>query len=183
MSTRQRRVADRATDETDFIASLGPAFLAHLLRRISDELVEADQQWHREAGIRNPPRTSSTLLALDRYGPLSVTELAARLRQSHQLVMQWIGALQAEGLVEVGRDPRDARRTIVSLTAAGREHLPALKATIETVENATRALIDEVAPGLYEELWLIERALRRRPFVEQIRETDRHLRRSFSTSS
>jgi MarR family transcriptional regulator, organic hydroperoxide resistance regulator len=172
MSTIARRNDPSASEPGttgDFVESLGPAFLAHLLRRISDALVEADRQWHAEAGIKNPPRTSSTLLALDANGPMSVTQLAGLLRQSHQLVMQWIHALQAEGLVESKRDPSDARRTLVSLTRAGRKQIPALRHTIAAVEHATRALIQEVAPGIHEDLWNIEHALRREQFVERIR--------------
>ncbi len=162
--------------QDDFIESLGPAFLAHLLRRISDELVEADRQWHAEAGIANPPRTSSTLLALDAHGPMAVTELAATLRQSHQLVMQWIRALQAADLVVTSRDPGDARRSIVALTARGRRQLRALRQTIAAVERATRSLLDEVAPGLDAKLWALEHALRREAFVDRIRGADRRLR-------
>ncbi|MCD9026722.1 MarR family transcriptional regulator [Luteimonas sp. BDR2-5] len=169
MIARNSAPATSENGMPDFVETLGPAFLAHLLRRLSDELVEADRQWHAEAGIRNPPRTSSTLLALDAKGPMSVTALAAMLRQSHQLVMQWIRTLQAEGLVESRRDPSDARRTLISLTRAGREQLPALRHTIAAVEHATRALIDEIAPGIYDDLWNIERELRREPFVQRIR--------------
>ena len=180
MSTRRRKPgpAPASGDAPDFIESLGPAFLAHLLRRVSDELVEADRQWHAEAGIANPPRTTSTLLALDAKGPLAVTELATLLRQSHQLVMQWIRALEAEGLVETRRDPGDGRRSIVALTKAGRDQLPALRHTIQVVAIATQALIDRTAPGLWQGLWNIERALRRAPFVDQIRLADREAKGS-----
>ncbi|MFV3129123.1 MarR family winged helix-turn-helix transcriptional regulator [Niveispirillum sp. KHB5.9] len=165
----------RPDREADFIQSLGPAFLAHLLRRVSDQLVEADQQWHAEAGVLNPPRTSSTLLALDAKGPMSVTQLAGLLRQSHQLVMQWIDALRAAGLVETIRDPKDARRLIVSLTDAGRDQMPALRRTIAAVEQATQAMLAEIAPGLFENLWGLERALRNAPFVDQIRAANQSL--------
>lgn len=155
--------------ETDFVESLGPAFTAHLLRRLSDALVEADKQWHAEHGIANPPRTSTTLLALDRKGPLQVTALAATLRQSHQLVQQWIGELRGRGLVDTAPDPDDRRRSIVSLTAAGRTQATSLRDAIVPMEQATRALLEETAPGLYEALWRLEHRLRAEPFVDRIR--------------
>ncbi len=156
-------------DQTDFIRSLGPAFLAHLLRRISDDLVEADRLWHVEQGIANVPRTSSTLLALDRKGALSVTELAALLRQSHQLAQQWVTDLRARGLVKTAPDPQDARRSLISLTAKGRKAVDKLKSAIEPIEAATRGLLEEISPGLYEAVWGIEGALRAQPFIGRIR--------------
>lgn len=155
--------------DLDFVESLGPAFLAHLLRRISDQLVEADAVWHQERGVANPPRTSSTLLALDQRGPLSVTELASVLRQSHQLVKQWLNALERLNLVAIASDPDDRRRSLVSLTDKGRVELARLKREIAVIERATRALVDDVAPGLIEALWAVERDLRARPFVDRIR--------------
>lgn len=154
---------------SDFIRSLGPAFLAHLLRRISDELVEADRLWHLEQDIANPPRTSSTLLALDTMGPMSVTELAARLRQSHQLAQQWVTDLRARGLVRSASDPNDARRSVISLTPKGRREVAKLRQAIAPIEVATQALLDEISPGLLDSLWLVEGSLRTTPFIDRIR--------------
>lgn len=156
-------------NDGDFIESLGPAFLAHLLRRLSDALVEADKQWHAERNIDVHPRTSSTLLALDRRGSLAVTELARLLSQSHPLVIKWIKNLGDRGLVAVAPDPKDRRRSLVSLTAKGRTEAARLKDVIRAVDTATQRLIDETAPGLFEALWRMERLLRDRPFVERIR--------------
>ncbi len=76
----------------DFIRRQGPAYLAHLLRRLSDELVRGADAWYPEVGVTVPPRTTSTLLALDEHGPLGVTEISTLLRQSHPLVINWISS-------------------------------------------------------------------------------------------
>lgn len=164
------KARSQARNQTDFVESLGPAFLAHLLRRISDELVEADRLWHAERGVANPPRTSSTLLALERHERLSVTELAQVLRQSHQLVKQWLQELQRLKLIVVSADRDDRRRSIVTLSEKGRVELARLKREIVVVARATEALVEEAAPGLIEALWAVERDLRQRPFVTRIRQ-------------
>ena len=79
----------------DFIQKQGPAFLAHLLRRLSDDLVQQASDWYPTAGVTSPPRTISTLLALDEHGPLAITELAKLLKQSHPLVIVWVRELSA----------------------------------------------------------------------------------------
>src|SRR5580692_6042293 len=86
--------------DQDFIRSQGPAFLAHLLRRLSDELVRGADEWSPEVGVTAPPRTTSTLLVLDEHGPLGVTEISALLRQSHPLVITWIKQLQDGSLIK-----------------------------------------------------------------------------------
>src|SRR5690242_12562275 len=76
LSGRETPVAEH--DPTnDFIRRQGPAFLAHLLRRLSDELVRGADDWYPQVGVAAPPRTASTLLALDERGPLGVTEISA----------------------------------------------------------------------------------------------------------
>ena len=50
--------------DTDFIENEGLAFLAHLLRRVSDRLVDGFEDWYPEAGIAAPVRTASTLRIL-----------------------------------------------------------------------------------------------------------------------
>ena len=104
----------------DFIQRQGPAFLAHLLRRLSDELVQGASAWYPQAGVTAPPRTASTLLALDEHGPLAVMELATLLRQSHPLVIVWIKQLKALGFVETRIDGNDRRRSVLSLTRTGK---------------------------------------------------------------
>jgi len=154
----------------DFIAKQGPAFLAHLLRRLSDELVAGADRWYPEAGVTAAPRTTSTLLALDEHGELSVTRLAGVLRQSHPLVITWIRQLQSRGLVKSVADPRDGRRTILALTAKGRAEVKRLRDALSTMGEASQELMDSAAPGLFDALWRMEQACRDKPFVEQLRE-------------
>ena len=63
----------------DFIQRQGPAFLAHILRRLADELIRGAALWYPEAGVTAPPRTASTLLALDTHAALGVTEIVTDL--------------------------------------------------------------------------------------------------------
>lgn len=153
----------------DFVAGLGPAFLARVLRRVSDRLVDAEASWHEEVGLTSPPRTTSTLLALARHGPQSVTGLARRLKQSHQLVQQWISALKASGLVEKRPDRADARRSIIALTPKGRRHIAELEVTLAACKQATTELLAEVSPDLEAQIWRLEKALSARDFTADIR--------------
>lgn len=163
----------RADKEEDFIHRQGPAYLAHLLRRLSDELVRGADAWYPEVGVTAPPRTTSTLLALDEHGPLGVTEISALLRQSHPLVINWIRQLQAQGFITTRFDKSDRRRTVVALTAKGAVETRHLRKALTRMGKASQTLMDEAAPGLFAALWRMEQACRREPFAERLRKLSR----------
>lgn len=163
----------RANEEEDFIRRQGPGYLAHLLRRLSDELVRGADAWYPEVGVAAPPRTTSTLLALDEYGPLGVTEISALLRQSHPLVINWIKQLQAQGFIKTRFDKTDRRRTVVALTDKGADETRRLRKALTRMGKASQALMDEAAPGLFDALWRMEQACRREPFADRLRKSSR----------
>lgn len=158
----------------DFIQQQGPAFLAHLLRRLSDELVRGAREWYPEAGVTAPPRTTSTLLALDDHGPLGVTEISALLRQSHPLVISWIRQLKASGFVRARTDAGDGRRSVIALTAKGTAEAARLRGALLLMGDASQKLMDGAAPGLFEALWQMEQTCRRTPFAQQLRQLEPH---------
>jgi DNA-binding MarR family transcriptional regulator len=153
----------------DFIARQGPAFLAHLLRRLSDELIQGAALWYPTVGVTAPPRTISTLIALDDLGPLGVTELATLLRQSHPLVITWIRELTSLSFVAASGDPKDGRRTVVKLTAKGKAQVRRVREALVVMEQASMRLLDQVDADLLAALWRVESTCRNIPFAEQLR--------------
>lgn len=153
---------------SDFIQKQGPAFLAHLLRRLADELVQGAADWYPTVGVTAPPRTISTLLALDEHGPLGVTELAGLLRQSHPLVIVWIRELTRLSMVRSKSDPKDGRRTLVSLTAKGRSELVNVRRALVIMERASAELLDLAGPDLWQMLWSMEQHGREHSFFDRL---------------
>lgn len=154
----------------DFIHQQGPAFLAHLLRRLADELVQGAKDWYPSVGVDAPPRTISTLLALDDHGPLGVTELAVVLRQSHSLVIVWIRELTRLSLVRSKSDPADGRRTVIVLTPKGRKQLLNVREALTVMASASAELLGPDSEAALSALWAIERSLRETPFIERLRQ-------------
>jgi DNA-binding MarR family transcriptional regulator len=66
---------------------------------------------------------SAALARLDRYGPTTGGELAAREQISPQSMGATTAALEARGLIRRTSDPDDGRRQILSPTEAGAEML------------------------------------------------------------
>ena len=155
----------------DYIARQGPAFLAHLLRRLSDELIQGAVLWYPTAGVTAPPRTISTLIALDDLGPLGVTELATLLRQSHPLVITWIRELTSLSFVATKGDPKDRRRSLIRLTPKGRAEVGRVRVALVAMEQASMRLLDQGGKGLLDALWRMEGACRDMPFSEQLQQS------------
>ena len=159
----------------DFIKSLGLPYMAHVLRRLYDDFVRNIELWYQEFGVAAPPRTHSTMVLLDREGPLGVTEVADKLRQSHPLVLTWVRQLRNLGLVQTSNDPTDARRTLLSLTPAGKAQLEKNWAADRVVGEAYRTLMKEADAPIFDALWRIESACREEPLIERLRRAERSL--------
>jgi DNA-binding MarR family transcriptional regulator len=81
---------------------------------------------------------------LDREGPQSVSDLAAKERVRPQSMAQTVSDLQGDGLVERSPDPDDGRRALVSLTEHGSEVLQAERRNREGW--LARAIDEDLSP-------------------------------------
>ena len=114
-------------------------------------------------------RSVGPLISLSRFGPMSVKDLAIDREVSHSAMSQTVTALTREGLVRV--DPgEDARTRIVSLTPAGEEIAPLVRAEWRSTESVLRALDDETAQPIMRAVKAINAALAERPFDERLEE-------------
>lgn len=152
----------------DFIKNLGTPFMAHVLRRLYDDFLENIELWYEEIGVRAPPRTHSTMVALEEK-PMGMTELAGKLRQSHQLVLTWVRQLARLGFVETDKDPGDGRRTVLSLTEQGRAELAKHRHADALIGRAYERLMREADASVFEALWRIEEACRTESLLERLR--------------
>lgn len=152
----------------DFVRSEGQSFLAHLLRRLSDQFVRGCEQWYPQFGLTAPPRTASTLHLLYRRGARSVTEIAADIRQSHPLVITWIRQLTRLGLVRSLSDPSDKRRTVIVLTEAGLAEARRMLKADKIIEKAYRQLMQDADAELFENLFRIDKACQVRSFYDRL---------------
>lgn len=130
----------------DFVDSLGPAFLAHRLRRLSDRMVDQIGSALVREGLTVPARSISTLLLLRERGPLGPVEIGRELRFSHPLMVRSLRTLEALGLVEAIPDEADQRRRRVRLTDEGERE--AARATAITAEIARQLSLRAIEAGV-----------------------------------
>ncbi len=108
------------------VAKTSGAALSHLdsqlvigLHRLVQDLDRRTASVARAHGLTVPQ--FAVLEALLNKGPLPMGELREAVLSSDGTIPVVVRHLQGRGLVERRRDDRDARRSIVSLTTAGRE--------------------------------------------------------------
>lgn len=106
------------TEQRDFIDSLGILTLAHRFKRMMQRLMDESAEIHQRLGLPIKPRWGSTLLLLEAEGPLSVTEVAERLRLTHPAVVQSLDDMAGMGLVRRAKDRSDQRVVVVCERAA-----------------------------------------------------------------
>lgn len=75
------------------------------------------------------------LAALEEFGPLSQASLGRHTGLDPSDVVAALNDLAARGFVSRSRDPADARRNIVTLTAAGAGHLEVLDRLLGEVQD------------------------------------------------
>ncbi|MDT8912734.1 MarR family transcriptional regulator [Amycolatopsis sp. PS_44_ISF1] len=101
----------RAKARTPEVASELRIVLGHLVRRLREQAEGADLTRSQTA----------VLLRLERNGPSTATALARAEGVRPQSMAKIVDALQEARLVGGSPDPKDGRKTVLSLTGAARE--------------------------------------------------------------
>ena len=111
-----------------------------VLREVDDGIAAA----YAELGIEGVrPRYSMALMFLESEGPMTIRRLADECGVTHSAMSQSVTQMRSAGLVASVRGA-DARSRVVSLTPAGRDVVPALRAEWAATEAALADLEDEL---------------------------------------
>ncbi len=121
--------------------------------------------FHRRDGRRNELTNASwaVLTHLAGSGPITIGEAARHLDRAQSVVSDIVTQLEGHGLLEREPDPGDRRRTLVSLTDAGRTRLrdDADVLDRQLVARAMSHLDDTTRRGLIDGLEALIAAARR----------------------
>jgi DNA-binding MarR family transcriptional regulator len=158
----------RSSPPLAYLDDLRPAFVAHLADRLNDTICRETQIYADRLGIQAPVKTHSALLFLHKCGPASLTEIAARDGQSHQLLAARLGPLESLGLIERFDDPSDGRRRPYRLTRAGQAEARRVEEATRREAAAMQALFDEMGVDLNAVLEQAIERLRVTPLTRRI---------------
>jgi DNA-binding MarR family transcriptional regulator len=116
-------------------------------------IVRTARRLRQEAGTDLSPSMTAALSTVERQGPLTPRELAARERIQRPTATRVLARLEDEGLVQRTPDPQDRRSSLVSATAAASELLAELRTRktaflaerLQRLDADDRAALDRAA--------------------------------------
>ncbi len=98
-----------------------------LAGRLRQAIARSARRLRQESGTGLSPTLVAALATVERHGPLTPSELAARERVQRPTVTRILSSLDELGLVARAADPGDRRSSLISVTPAGRELLAAAR--------------------------------------------------------
>ncbi|NTX17218.1 GNAT family N-acetyltransferase [Myxococcus sp. CA056] len=144
--------------EVDLLAGLGVGFLGSRLKRLAERMQADAAEVARSLDLPVQPAQMSMLMTLRLHGPMTVGELAERLRVAQPTVTRALGTL--EDFVEVRRSPDDQRAKRLALTEKGE----ALMVRVQTqllprIEPAAASLVEGLSGDFMQGLTRVEARL------------------------
>src|SRR5512146_701274 len=145
----------------------GSLLLGSRLRKVSEALYAGVDEVYRGAGVDLPSRCFPILFLLRDHGRLGISELAAKLGQTHPAVSQMSRKLLRHRVVKESPDPKDDRRRLLSLSPRGHGIMERLEPVWKAIAAAAADL--EADHPLSQHLTAVDRALETRGFAARIR--------------
>ncbi len=127
--------------------------LGSRFKALSDGLYAVANEIYRSAGVTLDAHAFPLLRYLQVKGPAPVTKIALEIGQTHSAVSQMATRLAREGWLARKQDRRDARRSVLELSAKGEANLAPLgpvwcairRGAAAAAERGKGALIDRLA--------------------------------------
>jgi DNA-binding MarR family transcriptional regulator len=124
-----------------------------LAGRLRLAIARTARRLRQEAGSELSPSLTAALSTIERHGPMTPSELAARERIQRPTVTRLLDRLATAGLVTRTPDPADGRSSLVAATPAGRELIEAMRTRktaylarrLETLDADERATLERAA--------------------------------------
>jgi DNA-binding MarR family transcriptional regulator len=124
-----------------------------LATRLRLALARSARRLRQEAGTDLSPSLTAALATVERHGPLTPSELAARERVQRPTITRVVYRLEELGLVTRAADPADRRSALITVTPAGRALLAAartrkdafLSERLEALDPQDRATLERAA--------------------------------------
>lgn len=98
---------------------------SQLATRLRLALARSARRLRQESGTGLSPSLTAALSTIERHGPLTPSELAARERVQRPTVTRIVFRLEEAALVARAADPGDRRSSLITVTPAGRALLAA----------------------------------------------------------
>ena len=124
--------------------SSGPLLFGDLLALARRSWIRQMAKSLRQLGYEDYRPTDAAVFRHLLRGPIPVGRLDQVLGASRQAARKVVEGLERRGYTSTERDPKDARRLIVSLTPAGESYA---EAVVTVIESLNAGIVENVEPG------------------------------------
>ena len=111
-------------EDIDFLRELGTISFVTRLKRISDAMLHDGRRIYKQFGYDIEPNWFVIFKLLERYGELTVTEIADKIGFRHPSVIAIVNKMLKLGYLTEKKSPADSRKRILTLTPKAKEKLP-----------------------------------------------------------
>jgi DNA-binding MarR family transcriptional regulator len=131
-----------------------------LAGRLRLAITRTARRLRQEADSGLSPTLSSALATVDRFGPLTPSEIAALERVQRPTATRVVGRLEEAGLVSRAGDPTDRRSSLITVTLEGRALLRRLRSRKNAfLARRIESLSEEELATLAEATAILERVM------------------------
>jgi DNA-binding MarR family transcriptional regulator len=131
-----------------------------LASRLRLTIGRTSRRLRQEGGGGLPASQYSALVSVERFGPLTPSEMAVHERIQRPSATRVIAKLEEAGLVERASDPNDGRSSLIALTPAGRALLEQVRHAKDVyLEHRLETLSRQELATLQEAAGILERML------------------------
>ncbi|WP_141734303.1 bifunctional helix-turn-helix transcriptional regulator/GNAT family N-acetyltransferase [Oligoflexus tunisiensis] len=159
------------------LKELGYLALATRIRTLGDTMLADGLQIYAGLGLNFQPRWFSVFYLLQEHHELPVTEVASRIGLSHPAIIKIIESMEEAGLIESGRNSRDARKRMITLSAKGEALIPELQPVWKALEEELKQLFADLNIDILGVLESMERMIQEKPISKRVQE---RYRRNFN---
>lgn len=146
----------------------GSAFLDKYLHGLRVLITDQSDRLFEFHDIRAPSPCISVVLFLDERRRANITQIASALGYSHQLINQRLSQLERLKLVRRYRDVKDRRKSLLTLTPAGKAEAEKMRSLLPRIAEAFDALFVEENANLPTAISSVSSALEEKSLAERI---------------
>ncbi len=155
----------------DLFTECAHLFLGSRLKRLAERLQADAVKVNRAMGVDAQPAELALLAAIDRYGPMTITQAVAALGVSQPAITRTAAGLVERGVIAAHHDAVDQRQKTLMLTKRGRALVERAKtATWPVLEEAVREMCAPLEGSLLEQVAELERQLTARSLDERAKD-------------
>ena len=138
------------------------------LRRLSEMITIDSSAIFRMQEMDFEPRWFPVFYMLSQAGPMHVTDLAQRIGQSHASVSQIAKEMERDDLLNKVRDKQDGRKSLLSLSEAGKDMAQQMEDFYDDVYHGVADLLQEIEQNFWAAMQEVEEALERKSITDRV---------------